>query len=434
LVAGAFAELFTLSGVPMPVNRSLAAYHVFHVYAHHFAPTATVTFRNFEIKWSNGEGMRNYDSLQVSLIPWSKFQRLIHADSFCQCNKLTVATPITNQEIPIYSPTSNKDATFQITETDAYCLTITNCGDRAGATITKGDIIVKQKHGALPANKIWTLQWLGLFTLVTALICIRWVIALARHYKALVYVQKVIGACAMTAFLEAASQYLLYKDWNASGTPSRPLMAVAEAFYCLKYVLTLRMLIETASGSGITMQRLEAGVQMKMTLVCFFCFVLQWIWKLALSYQQMPSSAYLVAVSIPGTLLWLVLFIWLHRKFLALSETLQEKKLASEAVSLFINTRFVLLASLLLATEVLMIQLADILLSATPWELQWVPYDAAPHSVYTLFLLAFMILWWPHADSWKLGYSDEVKQEENATGVDGRTPAWQIGVPEAAEI
>jgi len=337
----------------------------------------------------------------------------------------------------MFNPASNKDATFQIKETDAYLLAVTNCGDRNGAaTIMKGDIIVKQQHGDLPGNKIWTLQWLGWFTLLKAFLCIMWVIALARHYKALVYVQKVIGACAVMAFLEAATAYLHYREWNVSGTRSFIFMAVAMFFYSMKYVLTLRMLIETAAGSGITMQRLEIGAEAKMDLVCSLFLVTQFVWKMILSYRYslMLNSTYLVAITIPGTLFWFVLFIWVYRKFRALSEILHEKKLASEAVSLFINTRLVLLVSILLATVVLVIQLADIVLSATPWELQWVPYDAAPHSVYTLFLLAFMILWWPRADSWKLGYSDQVNQEENATGGDGKAPAEQIGAAEAEEM
>merc|ERR1712127_981255 len=122
----------------------------------------------------------------------------------------------------------------------------------------------------------------------------------------------------------------------------------------------------------------------------------------------------------PGTVFWFVLFIWVYRKFRALSEILHEKQLASEAVSLFINTRLVLLVSILLATVVLLIQLADIMLSRTPWNLQWVPYDAAPHSVYTLFLLALMILWLPRGDEWKIGYLDQVNQDENVGGGTGK--------------
>merc|ERR1712079_146113 len=136
-------------------------------------------------------------------------------------------------------------------------------------------------------------------------------------------------------------------------------------------------------------------------------------------------------MGIPGTLPWLFLFIWVYKKFLALMLTLQEKKVGSDAMSLFINTRLLLLAALLLAIVVLMIQLADMIGANTPWELQWVPYDAAPHSVYTLFLVAFMVLWWPRADSWKLGYSDTVNQEEAEGDGNALTAqAEQIGNPE----
>merc|ERR1712062_690489 len=101
---------------------------------------------------------------------------------------------------------------------------------------------------------------------------------------------------------------------------------------------------------------------------------------------------------------------------------IEDKKPGSEVVRLFINIRLVLVGSILLATVVLLIQVADIvvsatpwnlqwLVSATPWNLQWLPYDAAPHSVYTLFLLALMTLWWPNAP-WKLAYSEQVNQDE----------------------
>jgi len=40
-----------------------------------------------------------------------------------------------------------------------------------------------------------------------------------------------------------------------------------------------------------------------------------------------------------------------------------------------------------------------------------------------------MILWWPNADSWKLGYSDEVNQGENE-----KIQAEQVGAAEAEQL
>merc|ERR1711992_278203 len=145
-------------------------------------------------------------------------------------------------------------------------------------------------------------------------------------------------------------------------------------------------------------------------------------------YRFILNPSFLLVITIPGTLLWLLAFIWVYRKFHTLLSQMQGKKLGSEVVTLFINIRLVLVGSLLLATVVLLIQLADIVVSATPWNLQWLPYDASPHSVYTLFLLALMILWWPSADSWKLGYSDKVNQDENEAGGHDKVQAEQVGV------
>jgi len=279
------------------------------------------------------------------------------------------------------------------------------------------------------------LQWWGWFTLVNAFLCIMWAIAAARHYKALVYVQKVIAACAIVALLEAATAYVQYKEWNGTGMRNTKLLAATLLFYSLKYVLTLHMLLGTAAGAGVTMQRLERRTELKVDMVCSIFLVTQWLWKAILSYKYrfMLSQTFLLVITIPGTLLWFSFFIWVYRKFHMLALHLQDKKLASEAVTLFINMRLVLVGSILLATVVLLIQVTDILLSATPWNLQWVPYDASPHSVYTLFLLSLMILWWPNADSWKLGYTDQVNQDENETGGDGKVQAEPIGVAEEAE-
>jgi len=257
------------------------------------------------------------------------------------------------------------------------------------------------------------------------------------------YIQKTIAACAMMAFLEAAMRYSDYKEWNRTGTESMVRVAAAMLAYALKYAITLRLLMETAAGSGVIMERLEVRLQVKMELVCSLFLILQWVWKLVMSYKYrvMISQTSLLVITIPGTLLWLGLFIWVYRKFHTSLSQLQDKKLAAEAVTLFINMRLVLVGSILLATVVWLIQFTDIMLSSNPWNLQWVPYDAAPHSVYTLFLLAMMILWWPTADSWKLGYFNEVRQDEGATGVvneqigvaeeDGKVQAEQIGVAEA---
>jgi len=201
------------------------------------------------------------------------------------------------------------------------------------------------------------------------------------------------------------------------------------------------MLMETAAGSGVVVEKLEVRIELKTDVVCSLFLMTQWIWKalVAYKYRVMISSTFLLVATVPGTMFWLCLFVWIYRKFRELSSQIQEKKLAAEAVTLFINLRMVLVGSMLLAFVVLLVQVADIMASETPWNLQWVPYDAAPHSIYTLFLLSLMILWWPNVDSWKLGYFNQVDQDETEKigkdqAEDGTVHAEQIGVPEAEEL
>jgi len=432
MVTGAFAEIYDFTSTPMPGNLTLSSFYVFHVYA----PKSSVEFKNFEVKWYDGKvGIGDYESLQVSLIPGDKLWKLVNKTNFCSAERTLALTGGT--ELPVFNFKSeeNEARSFPLTETDAYILTVSNCGDRYGATVTKGQVIVKQQHGYLPGNKISTLQWWGWFTLVSAFLCIIWAIPVARHHNALVYAQKVIAACTIVALLEAATAYVQYKEWNRSGDQNTSLLAATLLFYSAKYVLILRMLLETAAGSGVTMQRLERRTELKVDVVCSFFLVMQWLWKEVLSYKYrfMLRPTFLMVITIPGTLLWSLFFFWVYRKFHTLVLDMLDKKVATEAVTVFINIRMVLVGSILLATVVLLIQVADILLAATPWNLQWVPYDAAPHLVYTLFLLALMILWWPNADSWRLGYTVQVAQDEIETGGDGKVQAEPIGVAEEAE-
>jgi hypothetical protein len=379
--------------------------------------------------------MKGYKGLHVSLIPWTHFPTWVDENAFCSPEGLPIMKGGQGQ-VPIFMVGSEQEATLPIKTTGVYLLATMNCGDADGATITAGEVIVKQVHGHLPGNKTFTFKWWGWFSLINIFLCIMWATALARHWKALLHVHKMIAAATVVAFLEAFSAYFQFREWNTTGSRSLPFMTSTMFCYAFKYVLTLRMLIETVSGSGIIMERLEVRNQVKMDLTCTVFLVTQWMWKMVISYKYllMLNSSFLLVISIPGTFLWFGIFVWVYRQFHTLLTKLQDKKLASEAVKVFMNMRLLLVGSLLLATVVLLLQLSDIVVAATPWELQWVPFDGAPHAVYTVFLLSLMILWWPHADSWKLGYSDQVDQDENETGGDGKVDAQQIGVAETAEV
>jgi len=430
-VTGASADIYKFEKDLAVDRRTLAGHYFFHVKSD--AGLASVTFKNFEIKWSGDKaGPKGYKSLQVSLIPWSNFWKLVDQNTFCSAERRLIM----KENFPTFTVGSKRNATFSIKATDVYLLAISNCGEADGATVAAGDVIVKQVHGHLPGNKTFTLKWWGWFSLVNVVLCIMWAIALARHWKALLHLHKMIAAATTVAFLEAVSAYFQYMEWNNTGSRSMTFITLTMFFYALKYVLTLRMLIETVSGSGIIMERLEVRNEVKMDVTCSIFLMTQWIWKSVISYKYllMLDKKFLLMLSVPGTLFWFGIFVWVYRQFHTLLTKLQDKKLASEAVKVFTNMRLVLVGSLLLATVVLLLQLTDIVMSATPWELQWVPYDGAPHAVYTVFLLGLMILWWPHEDSWKLGYSDQVDQDENETGGDGKVEAQQIGVAESAEV
>merc|ERR1719195_977663 len=126
-----------------------------------------------------------------------------------------------------FSPASQNALTVPITSTGEYLLAVSNCGKPAGDTRLKGEVVVKQPHGYLPGNKIWTMYWWGWFTLVNAFLSVVWIIAVVRHKSSVMYVQKVFTGLVVTAFMEGAVQYFLHKDWNNSGSESMVLFGLA---------------------------------------------------------------------------------------------------------------------------------------------------------------------------------------------------------------
>mmetsp|Transcript_134414 Transcript_134414/g.268263 ORF Transcript_134414/g.268263 Transcript_134414/m.268263 type:complete len:449 (+) Transcript_134414:122-1468(+) len=434
-VTGVFAEIFEFDDIPMPAN-TLNSYYVFHVYASAVATkvnaNASITFKNFDIKWSDGEVKKGYDRrLQVSLIPWSNFRAIVNLTSFCSSSGQVIFKSHSNGVI-IFNPAEQKEKTIPSEVTEEYLLTVTNCDDRNGTAMLKGQVVVKQPHGYLPGNKTWTLHWWSWFTFVNAFLCIMWIVAMACHRRALVYVQKVVAGLAVIAFVEGGVAYLDYWEWNDSGTRHKTFDFVTNFVYSLRYFATLHLLTETASDSGIVVESFPPPSKLKMAIVSAVFLVIQWMWGLVVSnkYCFMIRPQITVAFTVLGALLWLVLYVWFYWQFPSLG-TLQDNNLACKGVSVF-KFQMVLMGVLLLATVVLLLQLADILLVNTPWNLQWVPYDAAPHAAYTLFLLALMMVWWPRADNWKLEYTDQVNQEE-ADAAGGEPPmvkAEQIGANE----
>merc|ERR1712008_393992 len=130
-----------------------------------------------------------------------------------------------------------------------------------------------------------------------------------------------------------------YRMWNMTGNRSVLFTTLTMFFYAFKYVLTLRMLIETVSGSGITMERLEGRNQVKMEVTCTIFLVTQWIWEMVISYKYllMLDAKFLLVISIPGTLFWFGIFVWVYRQFHTLLTKLQDQTLASAAVQVFMN-------------------------------------------------------------------------------------------------
>eukprot|EP00419_Tripos_fusus_P063525 CAMPEP_0172906534 /NCGR_PEP_ID=MMETSP1075-20121228/177020_1 /TAXON_ID=2916 /ORGANISM="Ceratium fusus, Strain PA161109" /LENGTH=198 /DNA_ID=CAMNT_0013763995 /DNA_START=138 /DNA_END=731 /DNA_ORIENTATION=+ len=198
---------------------------------------------------------------------------------------------------------------------------------------------------------------------------------MASRRSTLLYVQKMVAVLAMTAFIEGAADFYAHMEWNNTGSRNIMIFGVTILFHCTKYALTLRLLLETSAGSGIVMKKLPPFAECKTNSICVIFLMMQWIWKVSVSYKQslMINPVFLMIITAPGTLFCLILFTWIFQQFRSLSAALQFS--GSQAMKIFLGMRLVVVGTFFVATLVLLIQLADMWLDDTPWNLQWVPYD-----------------------------------------------------------
>jgi len=207
-VTGAFAETFQFNNLPMPETGKLQGHYVFHVVADAVgtqvldtsAASAAVTFKNFELKWSDGKvGIGNDQGIEVLLIPLRKLTEWVNKSYACNSGRPMATFNRDADNVCIFNPAEQKEVTVPIKATDAYLLTVANCGKGTGATLLKGQVTVKQAHGYLPGNKVWSFHWWRWFTVVNAFLCVIWIVAAGRHRNALMNVHAMITWLAFAA-------------------------------------------------------------------------------------------------------------------------------------------------------------------------------------------------------------------------------------------
>eukprot|EP00931_Biecheleriopsis_adriatica_P063239 TRINITY_DN3824_c0_g1_i3.p1 TRINITY_DN3824_c0_g1~~TRINITY_DN3824_c0_g1_i3.p1 ORF type:complete len:503 (-),score=91.85 TRINITY_DN3824_c0_g1_i3:130-1638(-) len=444
-----FAQIYTFEKVPLPEPRSLHTLYAFYVYSHQDAPERTigqpfVKFHNLMSTVSDAsqaDKVKDYQGVQLSILPYRSFWTLINPDKFCAteedvkggkaaaANKLlTQKTPgVADADVNLYSHTVAFDAAsdqqLPVHSTGVYILVFSNCGDFSGGEVS-GSVIVKNAYGFLPANEYHKLPFYGWLSMVYGVMAMFWMGLSLRYWRELFHIQYCIAAVILLGLVEAFLQWRFFMDWNDSGVRGRLIFVLAILASVVKSIFSYMLVLVASLGWGVTRPYLDQPTILKVQALSFFYIVLDFVRESALSFRHSHSLsiAFVMLCLLPVALLNGIIFYWIFTALSSLMETLAERK-QNEKLVLFQRLWKILVFALSLASFSLLFQLFDLSRSISiRWHYQWFFADGVSHILFCMVLAAIMYLWAPHTNSQRYAYKpvDSSEKDDDSKAVDSK--------------
>jgi len=440
------AQIYTFDNTPIPVSGSLNTLYSFFVYSHSDAPEISlgepfVKFHGLSARATNTtqDSFKDYNSVQVSLVPYRTFWDRIIPQKFCSTqndvaskmaekpNQLLVQKPagVSEDDVFVYShvvpflPSGDahpKDFELPVRTSAVYILTFSNCGLKDGATIS-GSVIVKNAYGFLPGNEYHKLPFYGQLSLFYVTIAVGWMIKSFRSWQTLFAIQNCIAVVILLGIVEAFLWWLLYNDWNNSGSKSTALVYLSILASVTKSIFSYMLVLVASLGWGVTRPYLDKETVRKLQTLSGLLLVFGYVRELTLSYRHSHalSTQFILLCLMPVSLLNGSIFYWI---FMALSGLINSLKERQQSAKLQLFQRlFKLLTFAMLATVVsLIFQICDLSRSISlRWKYQWFLQDGVHHILFSVVLVAMMYLWAPSANSqaYAFGSKDDCDKGES---------------------
>jgi hypothetical protein len=435
------AQLYTFEDTPVPEARSLHTMYAFYVYSHQDAPDRSlgspfVKFHSLEAH-STGEKadseLADYQSLQLSLLPYSDFWKLINPNKFCSsqadvdagkaehANQILVQKPEDGSPVHIYTQTvkfvqpgqpHSKDVETPVRRTGVYILVFSNCGAIFEAKV-KGSVVVKNSYGFLPGNEYHKMPFYGWLSLAYVFLAVTWFGLSLRFWREIFHIQNCITGVIFLGLVESFLWWIFFNDWNSSGSRGQILFVLAILATVVKSIFSYMLVLVASLGWGVTRPYLDQKTIMKIQAISLLYIVLDFIRETVLSFRHSHtlSLLFVLLCLLPVSLLNGGIFYWIFTALSGLIETLKERR-QTEKLVLFSRLWKLLVFSMGLASLTLLWQIFDLSRSITiRWHYQWLFADGVSHMLFLIVLLAMMFLWAPTSVSKMYAYSQPVDDE-----------------------
>lgn len=420
-----------------PAPKSLQTMHAFYVYSHADAPDQSlgypfVSFQSFKGTFKDKSIQSgDYQSVQVSILPYSKFWQQVDRHKFCsdrvdvslkvakQTDQLLVkSTNITEatryiHTVPFTGSSLPTDSQARIRETGIYMLGLSNCGDVRGITVS-GRVTVKNAYGFLPANEYRKMPFYGWLALAYTVLAFTWTTFSLRWWRELFTLHYCIAAVLILGLIEAFAWFAFFKDWNYFGVRSRILFILAIMSTVVKSVFSYMLALVASLGWGVTRPYLDRSTLLKVQGLTVLYIILDFLRQTVLSFRHSHTLTvtFVAFCLLPVAVINGVIFHWIFTELSNLIETLKERN-QTEKLHIFQRMWTLIVVALTTAAIALLFQIFDLSRSInTRWHYEWFFADAVAHIIFFLVVAAMMYLWAPHMHSKRYAYSQASTQPD----------------------
>jgi len=434
------AEIYNFEGQQVPGARSLNTIYAFYIYSQKEAPRSDlgkpfIKFSGLALKplpSADAAAYKSYDGVQVSIMRYEDFWKLIDTNKFCsgaedvdagaaqQADQLLLRLPPAGrslEDMGVHVQTvrnsPGEEVRHNMERTGIYTLVFSNCGAQADATVS-GAVLVKNAYGYLPGNEFPKMDFYGVLALLYLGLAATWLGLSFCWRKELLNIHKCITLVVFLGLLECLLWYLYFRDWNATGVRGKALFVTSTLLTVLKATCSYMLVLVAALGWGITRPYLDTQVLLKIQALSVMYVVLDFIREVVLSFRHSHSLSivFVLLCLLPVSLLNGSIFAWIFTALPNLMETLKERR-QYEKLALFQKLWWILLGAIGVATCTLLYQIFIFSSDMTKkWQQQWLFTDAISHAVFLFVLIAMMFLWVPHKYSQRFAYSTQVEGEE----------------------
>lgn len=424
-------QIFHFEDAPTPVEKSLSAHYIFYVYSKEDAPDgsqndATLEFRGLYSKSLSKDrttsALSGYQGVQVSILPYFDFYKLLSPDKFCSTaedvrrktaaaqdqllvhrSKEDIETGVFSHTIPFLANLNDEgqpDERLVLKESGAYVLLYSNCGsfDQGAAT---GEVVVKNPYGFLPGIEYRKLSLYGWLMVFHGILLFLWLASILRWWKDLFYVHSGIALIITIGVVEAALWAAVYEDWNLTGVRKKPMFFAAILSSVLKTAAIYVIVLVASLGSGVTIPDLDSKTSMKIHVLTLVFIVLDFGKTSVMAFQHSHAwkMTFKLMFTVPVLIVHLAFLGWIFMAISALVVQLQDMH-QYEKVKPFSRMKTILGGVTMMASIACSLIMLDVSSTrVSMWKYHWVISDGLSQALFMVVLLGGIWAWFPGAET-----------------------------------